>query len=55
MYRGSQYEIHNKTMMEFVKLFNECKECRNLEICPNLEETYGNDGWIIDHETQKKI
>lgn len=55
MYRKSMYEIHNETMEVFVDLFNSCDECSNLVICPNPEETYGNDGWIIDNESGKKI
>lgn len=55
MYRESTYEIHNETMDHFAELFNSCSECPNLEFIPNPEETYGNDGYIIDHDSGKSI
>ncbi len=55
MQRGSTYEIHNKTMNSFAELFNGCPECSNLEFRPNPEETFGNDGYIIDHDTGIEI
>ena len=55
MYRESTYEIHNETMDHFAELFNSCRECPNLEFIPNPEETFGNDGYIIDHDSGKSI
>ncbi len=55
MYRASMYSIHDKSMMAFAELFNNSLVCRHIEMRPNPEETFDNDGIFIDTRTQTII
>ena len=55
MYRPSMYNKHDETMNKFADLFNNCGVCENIEMRPNPEETFDNDGIFIDIETNEVI
>ncbi|MCM1192506.1 MAG: hypothetical protein NC123_01290 [Butyrivibrio sp.] len=55
MYRPSMYKKHDETMLNFVQLFNSSPVCENIEMRPNEEETYDNDGIFIDVRTNRSI
>lgn len=48
MYRPSMYNKHDETMLNFVKKFNNSPVNPNVEMRPNLIETFDNDGIFID-------
>jgi len=55
MYKPSKYGNHNDSMDNFIKIFNGCEKYKNIVIIPNPQETFTNDGYIIDEETNQKI
>ncbi len=55
MYRPSMYNKHDETMLRFAEIFNQSPVCRNIEMRPNPEETYDNDGIFIDINTNRSI
>lgn len=55
MYRPSMYNKHDDTMLKFAEIFNQSPVCRNIEMRPNPEETYDNDGIFIDVNTNSFI
>lgn len=55
MYRPSMYNKHDETMLHFAELFNSCSVCRNIEMLPNVIETYDNDGTFADRSTNQTI
>lgn len=48
MYRGSMYNTHNKSLNKFADVFNNCNKFKHIIIKPIEEETYDNDGMIIN-------
>lgn len=55
MYRPSMYNKHNETMTKFAELFNNSPASPHIEMRPNLEETFDNDGIFIDTVTKESI
>ncbi|MEW9078235.1 hypothetical protein [Terrisporobacter glycolicus] len=55
MWRPSTYAEHNSSLGRFEELFNNCSEYINLIIKPIEEETFEDDGCIVDLNTGKEI
>lgn len=55
MWRPSKYQEHNLSLDKFKDLFNNCGYYNNIIINPIEEETFEDDGYIIDTNTQQKI
>ena len=51
MYRPSMYNTHDKSLSNFANIFNNCKEYKYIKIKPIEEETFDNDGIIINENT----
>lgn len=51
MYRPSMYSIHDKSLNKFADIFNNCNDFKHITIKPIDEETYDNDGIIINNNT----
>lgn len=46
MYRPDKYDVHDVSLNHFAELFNHCSVMPHITICPNENETFGNDGYI---------
>lgn len=55
MYRASMYDKHDTSMEKFVKLFNNSLSYPNLKIEPITEETFIDDGNIVDEKTKQSV
>lgn len=55
MYRPSKYGKHYESMEAFAQLFNDCPVCPNLKMLPIQDETFLDDGDIIDESSGKKF
>ncbi len=55
MYRPSKYNKHNETLANFEKLFNSTVNYQNIIIKPIEEETFIDDGVILDLDTNQEI
>lgn len=55
MYRPSLYSKHDETMNKFAELFNNSPVLPNLKMIPIKEETFIDDGEIIDTLTGRKF
>lgn len=55
MQRPTFYSKHNKSLEKFANLFNSEKKYPRLRIEPIQEETFRDDGFIIDAHTNKRI
>lgn len=55
MFKPSLYEKHDQTLREFADKFNSCTVCPNLKIYPITEETFIDDGEIVDEITGKRF
>lgn len=55
MYRPSMYGIHNESMNNYVKLFNECVVCSHIVMKPKDTEDFQCDGYFINTSTGQKI
>lgn len=55
MYRPSMYNKHDQSLEAFAKLFNDSEHFPNIKINPIKEETFIDDGQIIDLDTNQGI
>ena len=55
MYKPSLYNKHDQTLNEFADKFNSCTACQNLKMYPITEETFIDDGEIVDENTGKRF
>lgn len=55
MWRPSTYKEHNLSLGIFEELFNNCLQYQNIIIKPIQEETFQDDGCIVDLNTGKEI
>lgn len=55
MYRASMYDKHDTSMKKFVDLFNNSSAYPNLTMEPITEETFLDDGNIVDTATNQSI
>lgn len=49
------YNKHDESLRKFARLFNGSKDYRHIQIRPNTEETYDNDGQIVNTYTGQEI
>lgn len=55
MFRPKLYNKHDETMLSFAEKFNNCPVCKDVEMRPNPEETYDNDGIFINVKTNNSF
>lgn len=55
MYRGSKYDISEKSLNHFAELFNRENRLKHIKIYPIEKETFVDDGYIKNELTGQKV